>query len=244
MSSVNDPFLIAAIAFIAIFLYFVSSKLKEDANFDPETITLDEDWVMDAFHNEAAYLIENHYDINGMPMYANNENQAAAYIIQTCCEGNRLSRDFCDYIRTNYPDIRRSDLWDAIADYREFRETEIQNNMNEFLDGVDNITPKEFFEIKQRQKGDIVGVYILHNETNGQYYVGQAKKMFFRINQHFTGHGNGDVYADYKYGNDFSIKIIKLSKSGYDDIDQLEMDMIKKYHANITGYNRTAGNHS
>ena len=114
--------------------------------------------------------------------------------------------------------------------------------MNEFLNGVQDITPEEFFEIKKHQNGDVVGVYIIHNETNGRYYVGQAKKLFFRINQHFTGHGNGDVYADYKYGDDFAIKIIRLSESGYDDLDHLEKDMIKKYHAYSIGYNKTSGN--
>ena len=74
------------------------------------------------------------------------------------------------------------------------------------------------------------------------YYVGQAKKLFFRINQHFTGHGNGDVYADYKAGNSFKMMIIPLADSGYKDIDLLEKDMIKKYRAYECGYNKTKGN--
>ena len=88
----------------------------------------------------------------------------------------------------------------------------------------------------------MVGVYIFHNESKDLYYVGQAKRLFFRINQHFTGHGNGDVYADYKYGDDFAIKIIPLADSGYQDIDLLEKDVIQKYDAYHRGYNRTRGN--
>ena len=91
-------------------------------------------------------------------------------------------------------------------------------------------------------KGDIVGVYIIHNQTKGMYYVGQAKRVFFRVNQHFTGHGNGDVYADYKYGDDFAIKIVKLSNSGYADLDRLEKDLIDRYDAFNSGYNKTSGN--
>ena len=36
--------------------------------------------------------------------------------------------------------------------------------------------------------------------------------IFDRVNAHFTGKGNGDVYADYKYGDEFIIKMISLEK--------------------------------
>lgn len=107
------------------------------------------------------------------------------------------------------------------------------------------ITPKEFFYIyKNRVKntGDYVGVYVLYNVDKDMYYVGQAKKLFHRINQHFTGRGNGDVYADYKYNSRFLINIMKLADSGYYDLDKFEKDMIKKYNAYNRGYNKTQGN--
>ena len=50
------------------------------------------------------------------------------------------------------------------------------------------------------------------------------------------------MYADYKFGDDFSIKVIRLAESGYDDLDKLEKDMIKKYNAYSIGYNKTSGN--
>jgi excinuclease UvrABC nuclease subunit len=54
----------------------------------------------------------------------------------------------------------------------------------------------------------VSGVYILNNVTKGMYYIGQAKSIFDRVNQHFTGKGNGDVYADYKYGSVFTITLV------------------------------------
>ena len=104
------------------------------------------------------------------------------------------------------------------------------------------ITPHEFFELKKSVSGDKVGVYIIYNATKNKHYVGQAKRLFFRVNQHFTGHGNGDVYSDYKLGDKFTIVLLSLQDSGYYDLDKLEKDMIKKYHAYTEGYNRTAGN--
>lgn len=108
----------------------------------------------------------------------------------------------------------------------------------------DGISPSEFFARRTAISGDSVGVYIILNRTKSKYYVGQAKRLYFRVNQHFTGHGNGDVYADYKYGDQFRIKLITLRESGYDDLDKLERDLIRQYHANIDGYNKTSGNHS
>ena len=97
---------------------------------------------------------------------------------------------------------------------------------------TEGITPSEFFLQKSVMSGDSVGVYVILNQTKSKYYVGQAKRLYFRVNQHFTGHGNGDVYADYKYGDQFLIKLITLRESGYDDLDKLERDMIQQYHAN------------
>lgn len=104
------------------------------------------------------------------------------------------------------------------------------------------ISPSDFFALRTGILGDIVGVYIIWNQTKNMFYVGQAKRLYFRVNQHFTGHGNGDVYADYKYGDQFRIQLITLRESGYDDLDKLERDMILRYHANVDGYNKTSGN--
>ena len=58
------------------------------------------------------------------------------------------------------------------------------------------------------------------------YYVGQATRVLYRVNQHFTGNGNPDVYSDYRSGDTFALKMVKLTESGYDDLDKLEKDTI------------------
>lgn len=112
------------------------------------------------------------------------------------------------------------------------------------------LTPDEFFKMRNERVSykyvsssyRFPGVYILHNKTKKMYYVGQAEDVIFRINQHFTGHGNGDVYADYKYGDKFTIKTIPLKGSGYITLDELEKDTIEVYDAFEHGYNRNRGN--
>ena len=106
------------------------------------------------------------------------------------------------------------------------------------------ISVEEFFRQRSTRKesGDVVGVYVLYNEKSKQCYVGQAKKIYERVYQHFMGHGNCDVYADFKYGATFTVTLIPLTSSGYQDLDKLEKDMIAKYDSYNSGYNRNSGN--
>ncbi len=92
------------------------------------------------------------------------------------------------------------------------------------------------------RQSDFTGVYVLHNKTKDMYYVGQSVKVIDRIKQHLTGHGNGDVYADFKYGDDFEVSTVSLTDSGYGSLNDLERDTIAAYGAYNNGYNRTAGN--
>lgn len=117
-----------------------------------------------------------------------------------------------------------------------------QRKENKWLAGFAEMSVKEFFELRKKNPENFTGVYILNNTTKHKYYVGQAIRIFSRVNNHFTGKGNGDVYADYKYKDNFTIRLIPLSKSGYTSLDKLEKDMIAKFKANTTGYNKTAGN--
>ena len=109
------------------------------------------------------------------------------------------------------------------------------------LDGEISITPHSFFLLKNTLV-DFTGVYILLNEANGKNYVGQSKSVIRRVNSHFTGHGNGDIYADYCRGDTFKIRLLSLTNSKYQSLDALERDMISLYDAYANGYNKTRGN--
>lgn len=113
--------------------------------------------------------------------------------------------------------------------------------------------PTRFFIIRNTSAGgrwkkfistkyDFPGVYIIHNHTKEMNYVGQGEKVFQRVNSHFTGHGNGDVYVDYKYGDEFTIKMIALENSGFSTLNELERNTITTYNDYAKGYNRTRGN--
>ncbi len=128
----------------------------------------------------------------------------------------------------------------------------IKNKIMKLSSKEKEITPHEFFKIKNSKQyqskthistyADFSGIYILFNKTKNMYYVGQSKHVLQRVNQHLTAHGNGDVYADYKYGDEFTIKMIALKDSGYHSLDDLERHAINAYKAKSKGYNKNNGN--
>lgn len=139
-----------------------------------------------------------------------------------------------------------------------FREIEKQKaQIREQIMGLANNTlemsPQQFMEMRKKSFGgrghssyaltmNFAGVYILFNKTKNLYYVGQGQQVLNRVNAHFTGHGNGDVYADYKYGDIFTIRIIGLENSGCASLNELERKTIMTYNAVAQGYNKTRGN--
>ena len=90
---------------------------------------------------------------------------------------------------------------------------------------------------------DCSGTYVLHNEDDDLYYVGQAASVHTRLRQHFLGRGgNYDIYADYKYGKSFTIQVYPLKGSGFASLNEQERHYIQQFDAVNNGYNKTHGN--
>lgn len=98
---------------------------------------------------------------------------------------------------------------------------------------------KEFNKARQNYM-TFSGVYVLKNLTLNKNYVGQSVDVHKRVASHFMGRGNGDVYADYKYGNKFEIILIPFQEP-WKSLNSMERDMIDYYNAE-RGYNKTKGN--
>lgn len=221
--------------------------------------TVDDEDVRNVFRYYATVEVNKKYARIGKSTLTQSGNYRSQYIndidkltemtMQRYCDKDVFKREFADFVLKQYRSTTICNIVKAFSEYEEHLENKIKSDAEaerlqceKFIDSSESITVDTFFNIRKEQQGDIVGVYVIHNKTKDIYYVGQAKKLFSRVNQHFTGHGNGDVYADYKYGDEFTVKIVRLSRSGYDDLDLLEKDLIKKYNAYENGYNKTAGN--
>lgn len=81
------------------------------------------------------------------------------------------------------------------------------------------------------QQGEVTGIFIVHNATKDLYYVGQSAKAIDRAALQFLGRGNCDVYADFKYGDAFNVRIVPLSTSGYENLNELKRTAIKALEA-------------
>ncbi len=126
------------------------------------------------------------------------------------------------------------DLYDDYQDWKEEREEKKRQR-------IPGISPKRVIALRNQQKG-FTGVYIIYNYSKNMYYVGQAQNVYVRCSNHFLGKGNADIYADYKYGDEFFIEFVSLVNSGYDNLDDLERYYINRYDAVRRGYNRKRGN--
>ena len=68
-------------------------------------------------------------------------------------------------------------------------------------------------------------------------YIGQSVNITKRVHQHFSGKGNGDVYADIKYGKSVYVLLIPCER---EEMNDLEKALISEFES-TDSYNATAG---
>lgn len=121
----------------------------------------------------------------------------------------------------------------------------IKEELTNVYNNERKLTVDEFFKLYNDSKmiglnnANQCGVYVLHNKTKNMYYIGQSVRVLSRVNQHFTGKGNGDVYADYKYGSSFEITVISCKQ---EELNKVERHYISIFNAYANGYNKNRGN--
>ncbi len=90
---------------------------------------------------------------------------------------------------------------------------------------------------------EIAGVYILQDETNQKFYVGQAKNIKWRMYDHYQKSSYSEIDNRlYKEDEIISKKYIPLAGSGYSNLDALEVAFIAYFDSYHNGYNSTRGN--
>lgn len=78
------------------------------------------------------------------------------------------------------------------------------------------------------QRGEVTGAFIIHNVTKDHfYYVGQRAKAIDRAALQFLVMGNCDVYADFRYGDPFDVRIVALPGSRYESLTELKRSDIQ-----------------
>lgn len=132
-------------------------------------------------------------------------------------------------------------LWLLEADKRGDDEGFIywEDFMNDWI--IDKKTKQGYFY--NHSAGCYVILIFSKYVKNGRFdkyenvYVGQSIWVENRVHNHLIGKGNGDVYADVKYGKKVYVKLIYCSR---ERMNGLERRLIEKYDA-TNSYNGTAG---
>ena len=91
------------------------------------------------------------------------------------------------------------------------------------------------------------GCYVItiynHPVTDGNFsnydniYIGQSVNVFKRVHDHIKGKGNGDVYADIKYGKQVYIRFVRCKK---ESLNSVEKNLIASFNSTAS-YNKTKG---
>jgi len=101
-------------------------------------------------------------------------------------------------------------------------------------------------QCSQHVKQKVPGCYIIRNDICGKIYVGQSADLTNRVKQHLNGRQSGGDELDYDIAVNrvpVTIRHIPLTKSGYNDLNELERLLIKAYDSlEPNGYNKTRGN--
>ena len=77
-------------------------------------------------------------------------------------------------------------------------------------------------DIKFMKELDFQGLYVIKNLTNKRYYIGRGDKVFRKVDRHFRGYGNQEVFVDYSKKDEFVVSFIKFDDSEYDNMDEFE----------------------
>lgn len=81
-------------------------------------------------------------------------------------------------------------------------------------------------DIKILKERDEPGVYVLTNVTKNKSYVGKGDRVFRKVFRQINGYGNAEVFADLSGGDNFEIIVYTLSRSGFDDLNDLLRDAV------------------
>lgn len=141
-------------------------------------------------------------------------------------------------------------LWGLLDFFKDRKQRkrirELHNAALNVADSSSSVTAKEFMEFREAyyiNGKDYEGCYLILNASKkDKPYVGQSKTVVARARRHFTPFGNGDIYFDYKSGDELNIRIIPLKGSGFKTLNELEKNLIDVYRAKSKGYNRKNGN--
>ena len=79
-------------------------------------------------------------------------------------------------------------------------------------------------DIKFMKTLDFKGLYLIKNLSKKKYYLGYGDKVFRKVDRHFKGYGNKEIYDDFKKGHTFVVSFGKYDADAYASIELYEKE--------------------
>lgn len=111
--------------------------------------------------------------------------------------------------------------------------------LDNLIDNTSEMSAQEFF-FEYATAAEISGCFVLHNRSKDKYYIGKGDRIAQRVFWYLCGGGNADIYADYAFGDAFTVKVFPIEDSSYASVDALERALFKKYVSYGHLYNRVS----
>lgn len=80
-------------------------------------------------------------------------------------------------------------------------------------------------DIKLIKDSDFKGVYLLFNRTMMKCHIDVSTHVYKKVERHFRGYGNAEIFADYQAGDAFNVRFIRC--------DDMEMPELQKFGAQL-----------
>ena len=113
--------------------------------------------------------------------------------------------------------------------------------LDELKQKLDKTQYEPVVNILTKSEKGAIGIYIIHNKTKDKWYIGQAKQLNKRVQDHFKADPIAIDYLSNK--NEFEIALIPATElNGNYTINAIEMSMIELIKKDHPIYNKTEGN--
>lgn len=91
-------------------------------------------------------------------------------------------------------------------------------------------------DIKYMKRLDFAGLYYIKNITKKKCYVGRADNVYKKVERHFKGHENQEIFNDFNENNIFVVCFIKYEKEAYGSFEEFIADKIEQLQPRLIGY--------
>ena len=91
-------------------------------------------------------------------------------------------------------------------------------------------------DIKYMKRLDFAGLYYIKNITKKKCYVGRGDKVFKKVERHFKGYENQEIFNDFEKNDKFVVAFIKYEEDSNDSFEEFVVEKMEQLQQKLEGY--------